>query len=231
MAIWRRRFYTFPTHSHPGCCPVQPYVIYNSAISVDGKVGKKSEEIVLANRLEENRVAELRGKVDGILVGAETIIEEDPTLQATEVAAKKPVVVIVDGKAQCPRDARVFETDADIVIAVAGDAPKSRVEKLEQVDPERVRVIQSGLHGVALDDLLWTLYREGIKKVLLEGSGRLTKRMLDDNLVAELYVTVAPMVVGRGECILSRDIERSIRLVLEGIQQFGDVVVLHYLVK
>lgn len=210
---------------------MQPYVIYNSAISVDGKVGKKSEEIVLANRLEENRIAELRGKVDGIMVGAETIIDEDPTLQATEVASKKPVVVIVDGKAESPRDARVFDSESDIIIAVAGDAPKSRVEKLEKIDPERVRVIQSGVHGIALDDLLWTLYREGVKKVLLEGSGRLTKRMLDENLIAELYVTVAPMIVGRGECILARDIERNINLVLEGIQQFGDLVVLHYLIK
>ncbi|MFH1722955.1 MAG: dihydrofolate reductase family protein [Candidatus Altiarchaeota archaeon] len=210
---------------------MRPYVILNSALSVDGRVGKSKEELVFSNRLEVNRVAELRGRVDGIMVGVETILENDPDLLAHEISAKKPVQIIIDPKAVCPLNATILGNDADTIIAVCSEAPKNRVEKLEKFNPEKVRVITAGLHAISLDDLLWTLYREGVKKVVLEGSGQVTRRMLNEGLVNEIYIVIAPIMIGRGECFLTQDLDRKIQLLLEGIQQFGDVVVLHYIVK
>lgn len=209
---------------------MQPHVILNSAMSLDGRIGKKGQQIVFSNRIDNYRVHELRGSVDAVMVDVETIMKDNPSLSSPSGEKKPPVKVIVDKTCDVPLDSKVIEDDDNVIVVVSSAAPKGRIERLMNVR-EGIEVLPSGRSTVNLENLLWTLYERGIGKVLLEGGSSLNRRMLDDGLVNEIYLTVAPTLIGEGISFFESKEKVKIELTLEGILQFGDQVVLHYLVK
>ncbi|MFH1789275.1 MAG: dihydrofolate reductase family protein [Candidatus Altiarchaeota archaeon] len=209
---------------------MQPHVILNSAMSLDGRIGRKGQQFVFSNRLDNYRVHELRGSVDAVMVDVETIIKDNPLLSAPSGEKKPPVKVVVDKSCEIPLDAKVFEGDDRVIVVVSSTAPKGRSERLEKLR-EGVEVLPSGRAAVNLENLLWTLYERGIRRILLEGGSSLNRRMLDDGLVNEIYLTVAPTLLGEGISFFESKEKVKIDLTLEGILQFGDQVVLHYRVK
>lgn len=206
---------------------MQTYVVFNSAMSLDGRVGKKDKQIVFSNKLDNYRVHRLRGSVDAILIGVETVLSDDPDLVVSE-QVKKPVRVIVDSKCDIPLDARVLDGSAKTVVAVSRSVNPVKVRRLEE---KGVEVLPIGEHAVPVRELMWALGRRGYKKLLLEGAGPLSRRMLNEGLVDELYVTVAPILIGEGIDLFNGELDRHIELDLEGILQYGDQVVLHYMVR
>ena len=206
-------------------------VILNSAMSLDGRTRAKDEtkgKIVFSNKLDNQRVKKLRGSVDAILIDSLTILSDDPEITGTSgMGARQPCIVIVDNKGDTPLDAKILNSDRTLLV-VSGSAKKGKVRKLEEKVAE---VITSGEYVVNLDDLLWILKKRDIKKILLEGGGPLCRRMLNEGHVSEIYITVAPFLIGDGNNLLQGELDTNVRLSLDGIVQYGDVVVLHYMVK
>lgn len=209
---------------------MQPHVILNSAMSLDGRIGKKDQQIVFSNRLDNYRVHELRGEVDAVMVDVDTIVKDNPSFKSPSSADKSPVKVVVDKNGDIPHNSTLLEGSDSVIIVVAGGAPKTRIERLGKVR-NGVEVLVSGINTVNLENLLWTLYERGIRRVLLEGGRALNRRMLDEGLVNELFVTLAPTLFGKGMSFYETNERAKIELKLEGILQYGDQVVLHYLVK
>lgn len=209
---------------------MQPYVILNSAMSLDGRIGKAKQQIVFSNRLDNYRVHELRGSVDAVMVDVETVMKDNPELGAVGESSKAPVKVVVDKACEIPLDSRVFEGEDQVIVVSCEGANKSRVKKIEETR-EGIEVLSSGKNAVNLEELLWTLYERGIRKILLEGGRSLNRRMLDEGLVNEIYLTIAPTLIGEGLSFYDSKNLQQINLTLEGILQYGDQVVLHYLVK
>ena len=131
------------------------------------------------------------------MVDVETILKDNPSLSSPSSEKKPPVKVIVDKTCDVPLDSKVIEGDDDVIVVVSSAAPKGRIERLVNVR-EGIEVLPSGRSVVNLENLLWTLYERGIRKVLLEGGSSLNRRMLDDGLVNEIYLTVAPTLIGEG---------------------------------
>lgn len=206
---------------------MQTYVIFNTAMSLDGRVGKKDAQIVFANKLDNYRVHRLRGSVDAILIGVETVLSDDPELVVSE-ALKKPVRIIVDAKGELPLNSKVLDGTAKTIVAVSKAINPITVQRFKDRGAE---VISLGDYSVPLRDLMWALYRRGIKRILLEGGGSTSRRMFNERLVDEVYITIAPMLIGQGIDLFHGELDRNIELDLEGILQYGDQVVLHYMVR
>ena len=206
---------------------MQTHVIFNTAMSLDGRVGKREKQIIFSNKLDNYRVHRLRGSVDAIMVGAETVVTDNPDLVISE-QLKKPYRVIVDSKGELPLDSKVLDGSAKTIVAVSRSVNPIFITKLKDKD---VEIISLGDFAVPLRDLLWALYRRGIKNILLEGGGTLGRRMFNEGFVDELYITVAPLLIGSGIDLFHGELDKNIELNLEGILQYGDQVVLHYLVK
>jgi 2,5-diamino-6-hydroxy-4-(5-phosphoribosylamino)pyrimidine 1'-reductase len=206
---------------------MQTHVIFNTAVSLDGRVGKKDKQIVFSNKLDNYRVHRLRGSVDAILIGVETVLSDDPEITVSEQVTK-PYRVIVDSKGEIPLNAKVLDGSAKTIVAVSRSINPMKVKQLEE---KGVEVLPLGEYAVHLRDLLWTLNRKGIKKALLEGSGTLSRRMFNEGYVNELYATITPVLIGEGINLFNGELDRHIEMNLEGILQYGDQVVLHYMVR
>ena len=206
---------------------MQTYVIFNTAMSLDGRVGKKDKQIVFANKLDNYRVHRLRGSMDAILIGVETVLSDDPELVVSE-ALKKPIRVIVDPRGEIPLTSKVLDGTAKTIVVVSKGISQITLQRLKEKGAE---VISLGDYSVPLRDLMWALFRRGIKKIMLEGSGSLSRRMFNDRLVDELYITIAPILIGQGIDLFHGELDKNTELDLEGILQYGDQVVLHYMVR
>ena len=94
---------------------MKPYVILNAAMTLDGKIATKTGSSNISGEKDLKRVHELRREVDGIMVGINTVIADNPRLTVHKIDANpedNPVRVVVDSKCRTPIAARITNKDA-----------------------------------------------------------------------------------------------------------------------
>ena len=111
----------------------RPYVILNSAMTLDGKMATKTGNSKISGKEDLLRVHELRRDVDAIMVGINTVITDDPKLTVHKIPADNqdnPLRIVVDSRARTPIFSRVLNSDAPTLIAVAEYASSERVKDI-----------------------------------------------------------------------------------------------------
>ncbi len=177
----------------------RPYVIVVSEVSVDGKLtlyrGASSKELMSLMDEEAYRyLHEIRAKVDGIMVGCETVRTDNPSLTVRYVKGKNPTRVIPCSTANVPLDANVLNTEeAPTIIATTKRAPEDRIRKIEERGAE---VILAGDELVDFDLLLPELYRRGIKTLMVEGGASINWELIKRRVVDEIRLIHLPVIVG-----------------------------------
>ena len=76
----------------------RPYVILSAAMTLDGKIAKGRTKIKLSSKNDKIRVHKLRAKVDGILIGKNTLDTDNPMLNVRYVTGKNPVRILLDSR-------------------------------------------------------------------------------------------------------------------------------------
>ncbi len=175
----------------------RPYTIIVSEVTVDGKLtlrkGVSSKEIMKFMDEEATRyLHQLRAKVDGIMVGAETIRTDNPFLTVRYVEGKNPTRIVPTSKANIPLDANILEKHAPTIIVTSEKAPEEKVKALE----EKVEVIKCGDEQVDLVKMMDVLYKKGIKKLMVEGGSTLNWNLIKLGLVDEIRLIHMPFIVG-----------------------------------
>ncbi|WP_457623677.1 2,5-diamino-6-(ribosylamino)-4(3H)-pyrimidinone 5'-phosphate reductase [Persephonella sp.] len=175
----------------------RPYTIVVSEVTVDGKLtlrrGRSSKEIMQFMDAEANRyLHELRAKVDGIMVGAETIRTDNPFLTVRYVEGKNPTRIIPTSKADIPLDSNILEKHAPTIIITSESAPEDKILSLK----EKVEVLICGEKSVDLIQMMDTLYKRGIKTLMVEGGSTLNWNLIRFGLVDEIRLIHIPFIVG-----------------------------------
>jgi len=175
----------------------RPYVIIVSEVTVDGKLtlskGVSSKEIMKFMDEEANRyLHETRAKVDGIMVGAETIRTDNPYLTVRYVSGKNPTRIIPTSTAYIPPDANILKKDSPTIIVTTEKAPEERVKALS----EKVEVIVAGKEEVDLIKMMDILYNKGIRNLMVEGGSTLNWNLIKNGLVDEIRIIHMPFIVG-----------------------------------
>ncbi|QWK19135.1 MAG: 2,5-diamino-6-(ribosylamino)-4(3H)-pyrimidinone 5'-phosphate reductase [Hydrogenobacter thermophilus] len=176
----------------------RPYVIIVSEVSVDGKLtlyrGASSKELMTLMDQEAYRyLHEIRAKVDGIMVGCETVRTDNPSLTVRYVQGKNPVRIIPCSTANVPLDANIFSKDAPTIIITTKRAPEDKVEKIKEVGAE-VWVVGEDL--VDFDKLMPMLVERGIKSLMVEGGASVNWEFIKRGFVDEIRLIHLPVIVG-----------------------------------
>jgi len=200
--------------------PHKPYILLNSAMSLDGRIGGINERIRFSNQLDKERVHKLRN----------TVLVDDPHLTVKYAEGKNPVRIVVDSSARTPPGARILNEKAKTIIAVSDAAGKNNIEILRKY-AEVVIVENDRNNRINLKKLLAILYEKGIKKILLEGGGTLNRSMLEEGLVDEIFIAVAPVIVGGGVNLVEGNLVEKINLKFKDLLMLEDRIVLHYTIK
>jgi 2,5-diamino-6-(ribosylamino)-4(3H)-pyrimidinone 5'-phosphate reductase len=170
-------------------------VVLSAAMTLDGKIGQKNKKIVLSSKSDKIRVHKLRSKSDAILVGKNTIEEDDPLLTVRYVKGKNPTRIIIDSRGTIKNTSRIIKTAKNVptIIATSQLASKRNLNRLSKLPLD---IIVCGKKQVDIKKLVSILYKKGIKKILLEGGGTLNFSFLKNNLIDEVIVTITPFVLG-----------------------------------
>ncbi len=215
-----------------------PFVIAKFAMSLDGKIATQSGDSKWISGDEaRNFVHYLRHIVDAIMVGANTVVADDPQLSARGCSGKggkakqQPLRVIVDGKGRTPLSARLFEEPGKTLIAVAKPFDAKKAEDFRRAGAEVVEL--PAKHGVIdLADLLSLLGKRQITSVLVEGGNKLFGSLFDSNLVDKILAFISPIIIG-GEGAKSavggngvRRVAEALRLNRVRISEFGDDILI-----
>jgi GTP cyclohydrolase II len=165
------------------------------AQSVDGfiatRTGNASYVSGPADRLHLHR---LRALVDAVVVGAATVLADDPQLTVRDVDGASPVRVILDPRARVPADCRVMDDGVTPTLWVVGQGVTIR-----EVKPHvEVLHLPVGAGGFAPAQVLAALRARGLGRVLVEGGGRLVSAFLAAGQLDRLYLTTAPVLIGDG---------------------------------
>jgi diaminohydroxyphosphoribosylaminopyrimidine deaminase/5-amino-6-(5-phosphoribosylamino)uracil reductase len=150
----------------------RPWVIAKIAQSLDGRITRpKGESSKLTGVAAHRRVQALRATVDAIMIGAETLRQDNPRLTVRGIrAARQPWRVIVTRKGAVPADSRLL------------------------TDGYRGRTLV--YQGRSWDEVLVDLGKRGVTRLLVEGGGEVLGELLDADLIDELWSFFAPLLTG-----------------------------------
>ncbi len=210
---------------------VRPYVILNAAMTLDGKIATVAGDSRISCEADLDRVHRLRARVDAIMVGLGTVLADDPSLTVRRVKGKNPVRVVVDGGARTPLNARVLDGSAKTIIATSKAAKKQKLKMLYAAGAD---VIVAGEREVNLKKLLEKLNSLGVRRLLLEGGSTLNWGMLEQGLVDEVRVAIAPLIVGgaRAKSLVGgagfARVRGSAKLRLSRVERVGRDLILTY---
>jgi len=217
---------------------MKPHVILNAAMTLDGKIATKTGNSQISGKKDLERVHKLRKEVDGIMVGINTVLTDDPRLTIHKIDSNKsdnPIRIVVDNQGRTPLNSRILNDDAETIIAVSNyaknqDISLERCEKLNKL----ADIFYSGENSVHLKELMKHLYSKNIKTLMLEGGSTLNFSMIKEQLIDEIRVCVAPMIVGGKNAKTLVDgegfnlMKDGIKLELKNRYQLGKDLILEY---
>jgi len=175
-----------------------PFVIAKWAMSLDGKTATRmGDSRWISSEPSRKLVHQVRGRMDAILVGAGTVLADDPLLTARPPGPRTPVRIVADEQARIPLYSQLVRTadQVPLVVATTELAPAERRAAIAAKGAE-VLVLPVQRGGVSLRALMSELGRRHMTNVLLEGGGELCAAALAAGLVDRLMVFVAPKIIG-----------------------------------
>jgi len=177
----------------------RPFVTLKLAASLDGRIAAASGDSQwISGEQSRHVVHELRNRVDAILVGAETVRNDDPRLTCRMRGGRDPLRVVLDGRLSIMPSARVCTQPSTAPTLIATSEDHGRGEKQAQLEAQGVQVVcLPGKNGqVPLRPLLVELGRRGHKSVLIEGGGRIAAAALREGVVDKVLFFYAPLLLG-----------------------------------
>lgn len=214
----------------------RPHIRCKLAMSLDGRTAMASGESQWITSKDARRdVQGLRARSSAIMTGAGTILADDPSLTVREedlptylssvTKLRQPLRVIVDEHLSTPADARILSAPGQTVIftASASESVKHMLEKMGV----KVVYLPNRERRIDLQAMCQHLAQEyQVNELLLETGATLGGSMLRAELIDELIIYMAPILMGnkaRGLFDLPHLelLEQKIRLNITDIRAVG----------
>ena len=179
----------------------RPHVFAKFALSSDGALaGPGGEPVHLTGARSDARVHHWRAHLDGVLVGVQTVVNDDPLLtpRGHELAVRPLRRVVLDPSLRVPLTCRLVQTAGEIPTWVLAreDADQQPEAVLEA---EGVRVLRVPGSGDAwLGGCLATLRLQGVQRLMVEGGAHTLASFLGAGLVDQVAVFQCPQALGPG---------------------------------
>jgi diaminohydroxyphosphoribosylaminopyrimidine deaminase/5-amino-6-(5-phosphoribosylamino)uracil reductase len=186
----------FRKHARTG----RPWVLFKSAMSMDGKVATSSGDSKwISGEASRRLVHEWRAGADAVAVGIGTALADDPQLTARLGGdpIRQPRRVVFDSLARLPLGSKLVTeaTAVPLSVVVSRAAPRASTDALENHGVEVI--VASGENEPArIRAALDQLGAAGVTCMLLEGGPKLAGAFFDAGEIDEVRLFLAPMLLG-----------------------------------
>jgi diaminohydroxyphosphoribosylaminopyrimidine deaminase/5-amino-6-(5-phosphoribosylamino)uracil reductase len=169
-----RRFFTFHNKK-------RPYIILKWAQTEDGYISplkkNKKRPVWITNKQTKQLVHKWRAEEQGILVGAKTVIDDNPSLTVREYKGRNPVRIIIDKNKSLSKDYTVFDKSA-----------KTIVLSQDQLDFSKPLASQ----------ICHQLYKLNIISIIIEGGKKTLQAFIKENIWDEARVLTGATTFKKG---------------------------------
>jgi len=163
-----KRFFTFHNSK-------RPYIILKWAESKDKFIAPKSKEkkepVWITNEFSRQLVHKWRTEEQAILVGANTVKEDNPSLTAREYNGKNPIRIVIDKDKKLSKDYSIFNNLAKTILISKDNTDFSK--------PIAKQICNY-------------LYNHNINSVIIEGGSKTLQTFINQNLWDEARVFIGP---------------------------------------
>ena len=171
-----KRFFTFHEKQ-------RPYVILKWAQTLDGfldKIRKDGEEKInwISEPETKTLVHKWRSEEQSILVGRNTITNDNPSLTVRDYGGMNPIRLVIDSQLQISGNLNIYSKDAPTIVF-------NRVKDKKENNVEWIKIKETSTNSI-----LKELYKRGIQSVFVEGGSRTLQYFIIDNLWDEARVIV-----------------------------------------
>lgn len=179
----------------------KPFVVLKAAMTLDGKIATATGQSKwITNETSRAYGYKLRDIYDGIMVGINTVIEDNPMLTARVDGGKNPIRIVVDSSLKIDINANVVQDkSAKTIIATTDKADKDKILKLQAQDVDVIVVDKDENDKVDIEKLLDILGQKNICSILVEGGATLSGSFVAKKLVDKVYFFIAPKIIGGKE--------------------------------
>jgi diaminohydroxyphosphoribosylaminopyrimidine deaminase/5-amino-6-(5-phosphoribosylamino)uracil reductase len=191
----------------------RPMGILKLAMSIDGRIAAAGgDSRWISSPASRDLVHRWRRQCDAVIVGAGTVIADNPRLTCRIAGGRDPVRVVVDARLRTPPTARVYRGGSS--------APSIVVTTVANLSRARRRYERSGVEVLAaptrdgridLNLLMRSFGRRGWCRVLIEGGANLAGSALGAGIVDRVAFFVAPKIIGDGLSAIDGMKSRRIR--------------------
>lgn len=168
----------------------RPYIFLKWAMSADGYMDVKRDAsespLGISSRESQQYVHMLRSRFQAIMVGADTVLRDNPRLDVRLVSGNSPIPVVVDRRGRVPSNARFFSDGRPVIYFTSmdrSDLPAStEVVKIAACD--------------GFNKIVGELYARGIQSLMVEGGSRILSAAVESGLWDDARIEVSGKILG-----------------------------------
>ena len=176
----------------------RPWVIAKWAASLDGRLAAPSGgDRWISSPESLALVHQLRGRVDGVLVGVGTALADDPLLTARPEGPRRAIRIVLDGRARLPLESQLIRSAREwpLLVAVGPAADGGWIGAVEAAGGEVWRSTEADPRQ-RLVALLAELGRRRLTNLLVEGGAAVLGSLFACGLVDEVHAFTAAKILG-----------------------------------
>jgi 2,5-diamino-6-(ribosylamino)-4(3H)-pyrimidinone 5'-phosphate reductase len=216
----------------------RPYVFLNVVQSADGRTAMQGKASTLGTDTDRSVMRTLRSRADAIMVGGGTVRAERLSLSLdAEDTRPVPRAIILTNTGELPLESNLVRDHRQDVLVLLSERAEQGVERHVGRLAETRRVPATGSGAIDLASALQTMKSSyGIDILLCEGGTTLNQALISANLADELFITMAPVLVGANApeevgASLERPLGDPSRLHLISSHVVGDELFMRYAKK
>tara|TARA_B100001939_G_scaffold348232_1_gene374574 strand:+ start:14164 stop:15291 length:1128 start_codon:yes stop_codon:yes gene_type:complete len=187
----------------------KPFITSKMALSLDGKYSTdKGESKWITSKKSRLDVHNERSKYQSILVGVQTIIEDNPRLNVRDIEGfeKQPTRIVLDTNGRIPIDSNVLNDELSTIIFTA-NMKQSKQKKIEN-RYNKIIFVETKNNLLDLDSVLKQLSLLNIQSVLVEGGRKVHESFIRERKVNSVIVYMASKFIGGINSLNNIDVNR-----------------------
>lgn len=176
-----------------------PYLFLKCAITLDGKIATNERDSKwITNEKSREKVQFLRHEYMGIMVGINTLINDNPRLTARIENGVNPFRIVIDPHLRTPLESNFVNMADDNKSIIVTSKENEKNDKITELENKNVKIIYMEGFNFSVHEILKKIGELKIDSVLLEGGSFLISKAFKENRIDGGEIFIAPKILGGG---------------------------------
>ena len=170
----------------------RPFGLFKYAMTLDGKIATTVGHSAWVTDIPaRNRVYQERSQCDAVIVGGNTVRQDNPHLTTHHLTEQNPLRIVMSRSLDFSSDAHIFQTNEAPTLVLT---EKENFQQVKQLEKQEVEVLR--LSPLTPKTVMEYLYQRGLARVLWECGGTLGAKAIKEGAVQQVLAFIAPKIIG-----------------------------------